>query len=352
MSSTYFDENQTLSNSTMGQDEQDETGRWEDNSSDHGSSFMEAVEEHTSDFLIYREYQPEWETLVDAFGREKQAILAEIQQGTDKLKALEERFETAKADFFHRLTRSYEKLSAELEGRQNTLETERRKFEGERDRMKDVTKFQSEKIKLNVGGLRFETSLTTLRRDPNSMLAAMFSGRHGLVSDADGSYFIDRDGTHFRLILNFLRDLRHPPQLDEVTIDELVREAAFYQINGLLRLKWANLRRITQEELSATYPKHTHNNSTVFKLEKLDCSFLDFSGYRISPNSTFAGSNLEGANFSSATFLIDLVTSTIDFSNTNLMNAKFPVHGSPNRPVGVQFRTDGAMTTDAENLKS
>ena len=33
-------------------------------------------------------------------------------------------------------------------------------------------------VKLNVGGKRFTTSLQTLARDPNSMLAAMFSGRH------------------------------------------------------------------------------------------------------------------------------------------------------------------------------
>ena len=38
------------------------------------------------------------------------------------------------------------------------------------------------------------------------MLAVMFSGRHSLVREADGSFFLDRDGTHFRYILNFLRD--------------------------------------------------------------------------------------------------------------------------------------------------
>ena len=38
------------------------------------------------------------------------------------------------------------------------------------------------------------------------MLAVMFSGRHQLKRESDGSYFIDRDGTHFRYILNYLRD--------------------------------------------------------------------------------------------------------------------------------------------------
>jgi hypothetical protein len=33
-------------------------------------------------------------------------------------------------------------------------------------------------MRLSVGGQHFETSLETLCKDPNSMLAAMFSGRH------------------------------------------------------------------------------------------------------------------------------------------------------------------------------
>jgi len=34
------------------------------------------------------------------------------------------------------------------------------------------------------------------------VLASMFSGRHALKTDADGSYFIDTDGRHFRHVLN------------------------------------------------------------------------------------------------------------------------------------------------------
>ena len=37
------------------------------------------------------------------------------------------------------------------------------------------------------------------------MLHAMFSGRFDTKPNEDGSYFIDRDGTHFRYILNYLR---------------------------------------------------------------------------------------------------------------------------------------------------
>ena len=47
-------------------------------------------------------------------------------------------------------------------------------------------------IKLNVGGVLFSTSRSTLQKDPDSMLAAMFSGRFKPMQDADGCFFIDR----------------------------------------------------------------------------------------------------------------------------------------------------------------
>lgn len=62
-------------------------------------------------------------------------------------------------------------------------------------------------VVLNVGGSRFTTTITTLRNAPSpSLFAAMFSGRHKLKQDADGSIFIDRDGRHFADVLNYLRD--------------------------------------------------------------------------------------------------------------------------------------------------
>ena len=63
------------------------------------------------------------------------------------------------------------------------------------------------RVKLNVGGVKYETTLTTLTVEgDNSMLGSMFSGRHELHPNDDGEIFIDRDGTHFGYILNMLRD--------------------------------------------------------------------------------------------------------------------------------------------------
>ena len=67
----------------------------------------------------------------------------------------------------------------------------------------------SDHIVLNVGGVRFETLRSTLCKYNDSMLAAMFSGRHAkpLPMDQDGIYFLDRDPVLFRIVLLFLRQV-------------------------------------------------------------------------------------------------------------------------------------------------
>ena len=92
----------------------------------------------------------------------------------------------------------------------------------------------SSTILLNVGGHRFTTSLQTLTKDPNSMLAAMFSGKFEMKPSEDGAFFIDRDGTHFRFILNYLRNGKLTLPEGATFLKELADEAEFYQIQGIL----------------------------------------------------------------------------------------------------------------------
>ena len=111
-------------------------------------------------------------------------------------------------------------------------------FLDEKERMKNINKIQENVVKLNIGGTIFVTSQVTLRRDSDSMLAAMFSGRHKLTQDTNGAYFIDRDGTHFRYILNYLRNGTVSngtlPTDNKLFLNELLNEAEFYQITGLI----------------------------------------------------------------------------------------------------------------------
>ena len=47
----------------------------------------------------------------------------------------------------------------------------------------------------------FTTSRETLCMRKGSMLEAIFSGRHNIKPEEDGSIFIDRDGEHFNFAL-------------------------------------------------------------------------------------------------------------------------------------------------------
>ena len=66
------------------------------------------------------------------------------------------------------------------------------------------------------------------------MLHAMFSGRFDTKANEDGSSFIDRDGTHFRYILNYLRTGQLVVPEDKVVRRELLTEAEFYQVEGII----------------------------------------------------------------------------------------------------------------------
>jgi hypothetical protein len=85
-------------------------------------------------------------------------------------------------------------------------------------------------VALNVGGHRFMTRLSTLRKYPDSMLAAMFSGRHRLDRDPAGAYFLDSNGAHFGHVLEYLRHATLPPPAAAVHV---WREAAYYGLTSL-----------------------------------------------------------------------------------------------------------------------
>ena len=67
-----------------------------------------------------------------------------------------------------------------------------------------------------------------------STLHAMISGRFDTKPGEDGSYFIDRDGTHFRYILNYLRTGELIVPNDEIICREVLAEAKFYQVGGII----------------------------------------------------------------------------------------------------------------------
>ncbi|XP_028321931.1 BTB/POZ domain-containing protein KCTD7 [Gouania willdenowi] len=126
-----------------------------------------------------------------------------------------------------------------------------------------------EVISLNVGGTLFTTRLSTLRRYEDTMLAAMFSGRHYIPKDAEGRYVIDRDGLYFGDILNFLRE-GELPHRDRVRA--VHREAQYYAIGPLLdRLE--DIQPLTGEKVRQAFldllPYYKDNLEQIMEIAKL-----------------------------------------------------------------------------------
>ncbi|KAE8627162.1 hypothetical protein XENTR_v10006890 [Xenopus tropicalis] len=93
-----------------------------------------------------------------------------------------------------------------------------------------------ELVTLNVGGMKFSTLSATLRRFPDSRLARMLDNADREIRIINGHYFIDRDGSLFSYILDYVRtsQLSLPSGFSE--FERLQREAEFYQLLSLADL--------------------------------------------------------------------------------------------------------------------
>lgn len=98
----------------------------------------------------------------------------------------------------------------------------------------------AEVLTLNVGGALFQTTTTMLKNFPMSDLALMLNptpnylrvyGTVG-VKQPDGSYFIDRDGTYFRFVLDYMRGCLSDKNKKQFA-DEILEEAIFYDLGNL-----------------------------------------------------------------------------------------------------------------------
>ncbi|XP_068440858.1 BTB/POZ domain-containing adapter for CUL3-mediated RhoA degradation protein 2 [Clinocottus analis] len=90
-------------------------------------------------------------------------------------------------------------------------------------------------IRVNVGGSLFYATLQVLTRQ-DSMLKAMFSGRKEVFTDKDGWILIDRSGKHFGSVLCFLRDGTVALPKGRQAVQEVLAEAKYYEVQGLVEL--------------------------------------------------------------------------------------------------------------------
>ncbi|KAL8526709.1 hypothetical protein ACS0TY_015783 [Phlomoides rotata] len=98
------------------------------------------------------------------------------------------------------------------------------------DQIDDHPAAAGERVKINVGGKLFETTVSTLRSGgPDSLLSAL-SNRP--VHD---SVFIDRDPGIFSILLSLLRSNRLPSTAKRFSNQELIDEALYFGIESQLK---------------------------------------------------------------------------------------------------------------------
>lgn len=257
-----------------------------------------------------------------------QDLLDCFQKREAELTRLSEQLENQRNELENETIKRKQATDQDITEQYRQLDEERSRFEMEIKRMAETKEFQSSRVQLDIGGHKYTTSLTTLRKDSNSMLAAMFSGRHQLVNESDGSYFIDRDGTHFRYILNYLRDDFQVDTFptDEVTLKEIQNEGRYYQLLGLVGAIEELLNPpppapdFTQEEINdmlATVSRQTDGQLISPSLSP--GRHIDFIFHNMTKsNIDFSGKNLSGLTFAHTTF-----AHNVSFVNAILVNTCF-----------------------------
>lgn len=182
----------------------------------------------------------------------------------------------------------------------------------------------SSMVHLNIGGNKCCTTVGTLtRHEPSSMLLVMFGERHVVHQDPEKGYvFTDRDGTHFRHIVNWLRDGVLPSFDDDSKYSELLREADYYQLLGLRDGIHAFLDKRKEDDL------HTEKlDAELMRTNIIIKSCIQSSGKIGLQGVNLSGLNLSRLNFTNADFSYACLTN-VRFLGCDLRGAYFNYVGA------------------------
>jgi hypothetical protein len=128
------------------------------------------------------------------------------------------------------------KLEQSLQEQAEEMENAKVRYVELQTKMNQARKNLKDKIRLNIGGTVFVTSLDTMTLEKNTFFSAMFSKEFHQQPDDDGEYYVDRDPTYFRIVLNHLRGVDVKKALSGLNQWEkslIQQEVEFYQIESI-----------------------------------------------------------------------------------------------------------------------
>ena len=142
---------------------------------------------------------------------------------------------------FEQLHSQAEKVQQEQIEKETNLHNATVEWREVKSRLESSVMPGNQKVKLNVGGRLFQTTVETLTKysgDKLTYFKALFSRQWQLEKDPnDESIFIDRDGDLFEYILQYLRTGRTPIDINHALLrQDLTVEAQFYKLDALVNL--------------------------------------------------------------------------------------------------------------------
>ena len=141
-------------------------------------------------------------------------------------------------------------------------------------------------IILNVGGRRFETSLTTLKTISTYFVNLCDPSSSFYVEPKDGIFFIDREPNQFEHILTFARTNRLPPIVEDV--EGLLVEAEYFDYEKLIRYlghtpQWVYNKFVPDEfykpDRCSRYVRNQHQSQCTRIGAGIDFNFPEFPDF-------------------------------------------------------------------------
>uniref|UniRef100_A0A3B3HYN6 Potassium channel tetramerization domain containing 13 n=1 Tax=Oryzias latipes TaxID=8090 RepID=A0A3B3HYN6_ORYLA len=139
----------------------------------------------------------------------------------------------------------------------------------------------SKYVKLNVGGTLHYTTVQTLSKE-DSLLRRICNGETEATIDPEGWVVLDRCGRHFGVVLNFLRDGSVPLPDECRELDEVLKEAQYYQIQGLVQHCISAMQPVVKLQNNRGNNKYSYTSNSddnlLKNIELFDKLVLRFNG--------------------------------------------------------------------------
>ena len=181
--------------------------------------------------------------------------LGELKQMKMDLEHLKKELAMAQTKYHRRLA-EYESKLEEIHGQAEKVQQEQveketniqnasTEWHNVKSRLESSIMSSNQRIKLNVGGVYFETTVETLTKHSEDKLTyfkVLFSRQWKQEKDLnDGSIFIDRSGDLFWHILQYLRTGRLIIDGNDITLRQsVIIEAEFYKIDSIVNILKSN----------------------------------------------------------------------------------------------------------------